>query len=96
MVAHTDDSATIAPTDRSMPPPVITNVIPTETTPITEASRRMVSALSMLANCSPAVQIPTRQSTNSAMTRPRLRPTEVPSSTPTNPLRSLPVPDSDS
>ena len=61
MVAHTDDSATIAPTDRSMPPPVITNVMPTETTPITAASRRIVSALSMLANCSPAVATPTRQ-----------------------------------
>ena len=58
VVAQTEDRATIAPTDRSMPPPVITNVIPIETTPITEASRRMVSALSMLANCSPAVHDP--------------------------------------
>ena len=55
MVHHTEASAAIAPTDRSMPPPMITNVIPMLTTPITDASRRMVSALSMLANCSPAV-----------------------------------------
>ena len=41
----------------------------------------MVSALSTLANCSPAVAMPTMQSTTSATTRPRLRPTEEPSST---------------
>ena len=36
VVAQTDDSATIAPTDRSMPPPMITNVMPTLTTPMTD------------------------------------------------------------
>src|ERR687889_574586 len=46
VVAHTEDRATIAPTDRSMPPPMITNVIPMLTTPMTAASRRMVSTLS--------------------------------------------------
>ena len=80
VVAHTDASATIAPTDRSMPPPVITNVMPTLTTPITEASRRIVSTLSMLANRSPAVTTPTMQSSTSATTRPRLRPAAEPSS----------------
>ena len=34
VVAHTDASARIAPTDRSMPPPVITNVMPMLTTPM--------------------------------------------------------------
>ena len=96
VVAQTDDSATIAPTDRSMPPPVITNVMPIETTPITEASRRMVSALSTLANCSPAVAMPTMQRMISATTRPRLRPTDEPSSTPMTPPRSWPVPARDS
>ncbi len=46
MVAQTEDSATSAPTDRSMPPPMITKVIPMLTTPMTAASRRMVSTLS--------------------------------------------------
>ena len=40
-------SATIAPTERSMPPPMITNVMPMLTTPIAAASRRIVSALSV-------------------------------------------------
>ena len=92
VVAQTEDSATIAPTDRSMPPPVITNVIPIDTTPMTDASRRMVSALSMLANSSPAVATPTRQSTKSATTSPRFRPTDEPSSRAATPPRSVPLP----
>ena len=36
VVAQTDASATIAPTDRSMPPPMITKVMPTLTTPMTD------------------------------------------------------------
>ena len=36
VVAQTEESATIAPTDRSMPPPMITKVMPTLTTPITD------------------------------------------------------------
>lgn len=43
------------PTERSMPPAVITNVIPMLTTPITAANRRMVTKLSVLRNRSPAV-----------------------------------------
>ena len=58
VVAQTEASATIAPTDRSMPPPMITKVMPTVTTPMTEASRRMVRTLSTLAKRSPAVATP--------------------------------------
>src|SRR3954447_5517526 len=79
VVAQTDDSATRAPTDRSIPPPQITNVMPTLTTPMTDARRRIVMTLSMLANRSPAVAMPTRHSRTRAMTRPRLRPTDPPS-----------------
>src|SRR4051794_21194 len=79
VVAQTEDSATIAPTDRSMPPPMITKVMPMLTTPITEASRRMVSTLSKSANRSPAVMTPTMHSSTSATTRPRLRPSGPPS-----------------
>ena len=97
VVDHTDASATIAPTDRSMPPPVITNVMPTDTTPMTAASRRIVSALSMLANCWPAVARPTRHRMNNATTRPRLRPTEDPISPPRTPRGpERPLPDSGS
>ena len=35
VVAHTEQSARIAPTHRSMPPPVMTKVIPMLTTPMT-------------------------------------------------------------
>ena len=45
MVAHTEESAMIAPTDRSMPPPMMTNVMPTVMTPIVEASARMLTRL---------------------------------------------------
>ena len=75
VVAQTDDSATSAPTERSMPPPMITKVMPMLTTPMTEASRRIVSTLSMSANRSPAVMTPTMHRIARAMTRPRLRPT---------------------
>ena len=37
VVDQTEASATIAPTDRSMPPPVMTKVMPIATTPMTEA-----------------------------------------------------------
>ena len=47
VVHQTDESATIAPTERSMPPPMITNVMPMLTTPIVAASRRIVRALSV-------------------------------------------------
>ena len=75
VVAQTEDSATSAPTDRSMPPPMITNVMPMLTTPMTDASRRIVRTLSMSANRSPAVMTPTMHRIARAMTRPRLRPT---------------------
>ena len=35
----------IAPTDRSMPPPMITKVMPTVTTPIADACCRIVKTL---------------------------------------------------
>lgn len=38
--AHTDARPMTEPTDRSMPPPVMTNVIPMLITPTTDASRR--------------------------------------------------------
>ena len=62
VVAQTDASPTTAPTERSIPPAVITKVMPMETTPITDASRRMVNRLSVLANRSPAVMMPTTHS----------------------------------
>ncbi len=37
VVAHTEARATIAPTDRSMPPETMTKVMPTVTTPMTDA-----------------------------------------------------------
>ena len=45
VVIHTLASATIEPTDRSMPPEMITNVMPTLTTPIAAASRSMIEML---------------------------------------------------
>ena len=58
VVHQTDDSATIAPTERSMPPPMITNVMPMLTTPIVAASLRIVRVLAVDANRSPAVITP--------------------------------------
>ena len=72
--AQTEASPTTEPTDRSMPPPMMTKVIPMLSTPMTEARRRIVRTLSMLANRSPAVATPTMQMATRAMTRPRLRP----------------------
>ena len=80
VVHQTDESATIAPTERSMPPPMITNVMPMLTTPMVAASRRIVSALSVEVNRSPAVIAPTMQISSSATTSPALRPTLVRSS----------------
>ena len=58
-----------APTDRSMPPPQMTKVMPMLMTPITEASRRIVMALSNEPNRSPAVAMPTTQSRTRAITQ---------------------------
>ena len=60
-----------------MPPPMITNVMPMLTTPMVAASRRIVSALSVEVNRSPAVIAPTMQISSSATTSPALRPTLV-------------------
>ena len=86
VVAQTEDSARIAPTDRSMPPPMITNVMPTLTTPMTADSRRIVRTLSTSAKRSPAVTTPTTDRITSAMTRPRLRPTGPERNPPPEPL----------
>src|SRR4030095_13911274 len=45
VVHHTVARARSAPTDRSMPPPIITNVIPIVTTPIADARLSTVSSL---------------------------------------------------
>lgn len=55
VVAHTDARPSTDPTDRSMPPAVITKVMPMLSTPMIDARPRMTSALSMLANRLPAV-----------------------------------------
>ena len=68
--AITEERATIAPTERSIPPPVITKVIPMLTTPITDASRRMVKTLLMLAKRSSADSTPTTHRSTSASTNP--------------------------
>src|SRR3954468_19081517 len=61
------------PTDRSMPPPMITKVTPTVITPMIEAEVRMVSRLLVVRNVS-AVTTPTIPSSTSTATSPRLRP----------------------
>src|SRR5919107_4031650 len=76
VVAHTDASAITLPTDRSIPPPMITIVTPTVITPITEAEVRIVSRLLVVANVS-AVATPITHSTTSTATSPRLRPAPV-------------------
>ena len=59
MVAHTEARATIAPTDRSMPPLVMTKVMPTVTTPMTEAWVRTSWRLRVSRNSSGLVMPPT-------------------------------------
>ena len=72
VLAHTEARPSTEPTDRSMPPPVMTKVIPMLSTPITAASRRIVRMLLTLTNRSPAVMTPTTQSATSAMMRPEV------------------------
>ena len=55
VVAHTDARPRTEPTDRSMPPAVMTKVMPMLTTPTTEAALRITTMLSRLANRLPAV-----------------------------------------
>ena len=57
---------------------MITKVIPMLMTPMTEAKRRIVRVLSMLAKLSPAVPTPTANKMARATTRPRLRPKALP------------------
>ena len=71
VVAHTDASAITAPTERSMPPPMITNVMPTVMTPIVEASARTLTMFEEVAKFSGAVTRPTTARRISATTRPR-------------------------
>ena len=72
VVAQTDASATSAPTDRSMPPPMMTSVTPTVTTPMTEELTRMFSMLLLVRKVS-LVTVPTTTRTMSTATSPRLR-----------------------
>lgn len=58
VVAHTEASATIAPTDRSMPPETMTKVMPTVTTPMTEAWVRTSWRLRVSRNWSGLVMPP--------------------------------------
>lgn len=64
------------PTDRSIPPAVMTKVTPMLTTPMIDAYRRIVSMFSRFRKRSPLVIAPTTRSRASAMTSPRLRPAE--------------------
>ena len=73
VVDQTVHSATIAPTDKSIPPPVITNVIPMLTTPITEASRRISMMFSLVMNVSGAEIQPSTTRMASATINARLR-----------------------
>src|SRR5882724_7717920 len=59
-----------------MPPPMITIVTPTVSTPMIDAEVMMISRLAGVANVS-AVATPITQSTASTPTSPRLRPTLV-------------------
>ena len=52
--AQTEARPSTAPTDRSIPPDVMTNVMPMLTTPVTAARLRMVVRLPRLTNRSPA------------------------------------------
>ncbi len=61
------------PTDRSMPPPMMTKVMPTVMTPMTEACVRIVTMLSRVGNVSGWVIQPITNSTMRTTTRPRLR-----------------------
>ena len=73
VVAHTEERATIAPTDRSMPPQVMTKVMPTVTTPMTEAWVRTSWRLRVSRNSSGLVMPPTTISAASTPSRERVR-----------------------
>ncbi len=73
-VATTDASPRTEPTDRSMPPAMMTNVMPIESTPMTDACRTIVKNVFTVRKLSPAVIAPTAMIASSATMRPRLRP----------------------
>lgn len=73
VVAHTEARATIAPTDRSMPPEMMTKVMPTVTTPMTDAWVRTSWRLRVSRNWSGLVRPPIRISTASTPSRDRVR-----------------------
>ncbi len=73
VVAHTEARATIAPTDRSMPPEMMTKVMPTVTTPTTEAWVRTSCRLRVSRNSSGLVMPPTMISAASTPSRERVR-----------------------
>src|SRR6476659_8836800 len=74
VVDHTEHNATCEPTDRSMPPPMITNVMPMDSTPVTTASVSTVRMLDAVPNRAPAVTMPMMINTTKAMIRPTCRP----------------------
>ena len=59
MVATTEASPITEPTDRSMPPAMMTRVMPMLITPMMDAWRRIVRMLLTLVNVSGAVMAPT-------------------------------------
>ncbi len=73
VVAHTEARATMAPTDRSMPPEVMTKVMPTVTTPITDAWVRTSWRLRVSRNSSGLVTPPMTTSAASTPSRERVR-----------------------
>src|SRR5690606_2499686 len=74
VVAQPDARSRTEPTYRSMPPVVMTNVMPMATTPRTDPRLRMVMRLLRLRNRSPPVAKPTTHRRSSATTRPTFRP----------------------
>jgi hypothetical protein len=75
-VATTEARPVTEPTDRSMPPEMMTRVMPMLMTPMIDAWRRIVSTLLTLVKVSGAVTAPTITRISRATTRPRFRPTE--------------------
>src|SRR5450631_40068 len=73
VVAQTEASPMSDPTDRSMPPPMMTKVIPTVITPMTEACVRMVIRLLLVRNDEGWLIPPIVANTTSTPTNPRLR-----------------------
>src|ERR671930_603818 len=64
VVDHTEASAITFPTDRSIPPPMITNVTPTVSTPMIDAEVRIVSRFDPVRNVSAVLTPTTPSSTN--------------------------------